>query len=138
MALRLSGAPARTSISGVMKTHRMFNLLWLALIGAVLSLASLARASSDVPPELADARTDLEKAWNPAGDPPSPADRTKLLNAALDLLKKAPSGSGTYWRHIQAARKFINSALYELQKGDPDQKATDLIHSAVSEVRDIT
>jgi hypothetical protein len=120
-----------------MKFPRIFGLLWILVLVLLLGFSSAVLAD-DSAPMLNDARADLEKAWNPGGDPPSVADRTKLLKDALALLKQAPRGPGLYSRHLQAAKRFINSALYELDKGDVDKKATDLIHSAVEEVRDIT
>jgi hypothetical protein len=117
-----------------MKNRRLLNYLCLAAVGALLSLPSLARAS-DLP-MLDDARDLLEKAWNPGGDTPSDADRIQLLNAALADLQKTPRGH--YHHHLEDALAFVKSALYQLQKGDPDHKAGDIIRSALDEVRDLT
>ena len=113
----------------------MLSFLWLAILGAFLGLSSPAHAV-DGDPMLNDAREQLEKAWNPGGNAPSNADRIDLLNSALDLLKKAQSGR--YSRHRIDCMGFIKSALYELDKGDPDHKAGDYIHSAVGQIRDMT
>jgi len=117
-----------------MKTRCLVSFFGIAVLGAFLSLSSPAHASDN--PMLDDARADLEKAWNPGGDAPSDADRITLLKSALQLLKDAPLGH--YHRHRIDAIGFIKSALYELDKGDPDHKAADFIHSAVTEIRDIT
>jgi hypothetical protein len=124
-----------------MKFQRIHIYLWIAFIGASLSLLSPAHAMVG-DPMVNEARTDLEKAWNPGDNPPGNADRATLLKAAMNLIKNAPralgTGARTYNRHLRQAVSFIESALSELDKGDPDQKAADLIHSAVNEVRDIT
>jgi hypothetical protein len=115
-----------------MKTTRFLTFFWLALLGVTLILSSPAMADA---PKADDVREILEKAWNPSGDAPSNADRTDMLKQAMKLLKSMTVG---YHGHRMKAMKFIDSALYELDKGDPDHKVTDLIHSAVSEVRDMT
>jgi hypothetical protein len=115
-----------------MKTTRLLALFWIALIGAALNLTSPVFADA---PKADDVREILEKAWNPSGDAPSNADRTDMLKQAMKLLKSMTVG---YHGHRIKAMKFIDSALYELDKGDPDHKVTDLIHSAMNEVRDMT
>jgi len=118
-----------------MKTRCLSSFFGLAILGAFLSLSSLALADVD-DPLLNDARANLEKAWNPGGDPPSDDDRVALLKSALADLKKVPPGG--YHGHRMKAIDFIQSALFELDKGDPDHKAGDYIHSAVEEIRNIT
>jgi hypothetical protein len=124
-----------------MKSHRLLIVLGLAAFAVYLGFCLPAHAMVG-DPMVNEARTDLEKAWNPAGNQPSNADRATLLKAAMNLIKRAPralgTGARTYNRHLRQAVSFIESALSELDKGDPDQKAGDFIHSAVSEVRDIT
>lgn len=117
-----------------MKACSILNVFWLALIGLFLGLSSPAQAEGD--PLLNKARDLLHKAWNPDGDAPNDADRTAMLKSALTLLKKAPPGA--YHGHKLKAIEFINSALFELQKGDPDHKVTDYIRNALDQVRDIT
>lgn len=74
----------------------------------------------------------VHQAWNPAGDPPSNADRTDLLDQALKLAQDAPD------HHLKGHRVQaildIKAALDELAKGDPDHKAVEYIHDADSEL----
>ena len=124
-----------------MKTHRILSILILAVVGAWISLSLPAYAMVG-DPGVNKARADLEKAWNPAGVPPGTADRAALLTEAMNLIQQAPralgTGARTYNRHLRQAVSFIKSALSDLDQGDPDQKAAELIHSAVDEVRDVT
>jgi len=113
-----------------MKCRHLLAILGLAVLSAFMGMPAHADD-----PMVNEAQSDLEKAWNPAGDPPSNDDRTALLKSALGLLQKVPA---IYHGHRVKAMGFIQDALLELQKGDSDQKATDLIHSAVDEVRDMS
>jgi hypothetical protein len=116
---------------------RILSLLSLAMIGISLGLSSQAFGDDD--PVLAtmnQAHDLLHKAWGAGADTPrSTQDRIDLLKQAKDILKHAPPTP--YYRHRKEAIRFINAALFELDKGDPDKKATDYIRSADSQVRDI-
>jgi hypothetical protein len=117
-----------------MKTHRVLRLVWFAVLGVIFSFSSLAYAAGD--PLVNEARDQLHAALNPGDDgPPSNADKTKLLKSAQDLLKKAP---GVFHGQRQKALQYIKSALFELGRGDPDQKADDYIQQALNEVISIT
>ena len=105
----------------------------LAVLGVFLWLGSLAHADN---PLLSDAADDLHQALNPGGDAPSVADRTKLVQAALQSLQKVPRGG--YHGHLKNAITLVQSALDVLDKGDPDNKASEYIHEAWDEVREIS
>ncbi len=116
-----------------MKTHHVLNLVWFAILGAILIFSSPAYAAGD--PLIDKARDQLHEILNPSGDPLSDADKTALLKSALSLLQKsAPVYHGQRARAIEA----IKLALEELSKGDPDHKAQRLIRQALDYVRDIT
>jgi hypothetical protein len=116
-----------------MINRSILNPFLLAVLGAFLGLGSLAHADN---PLLNDAADDLHQALNPGGDVPSVADRTKLVQAALQSLQKVPLGG--YHGHLKDAITFVQSALDALGKSDPDNKASEYIHEAWDEVREIS
>jgi hypothetical protein len=116
-----------------MKTYNVLNLVWLAILGAILIFSSPAYAAGD--PLIDKARDQLHQALNPGGDPPSNADRTALLKSALALLQKS---APVYRGQRAKAIEDVKLALEALSKGDPDHKAKELIREALDYVRDIT
>lgn len=116
-----------------MKTSNVLAMVWVAILGSVLFFSSPAYASGD--PLIEKARDLLHEAWNPAGDPPSDAKRTELLNSALENLKKS---AAVYHGQRAKAIEKVKLALEEISKGDKDGKAKDYIRDAVDLLRDIT
>jgi len=116
-----------------MINRSILSLFLLAVLGAFLGLGSLAHADN---PLLNDAADDLHQALNPGGDVPSVADRTQLVQAALQALRKVPIGG--YHGHLKNAITSIQAALDVLGKGDPDNKAGEYIREALDQVRDIS
>jgi hypothetical protein len=115
-----------------MKTNRA--VLLPSFFVLILLLSAPLRAVDIDNPIAFQARTKLEQVWNP-DQPLSNAAKTKLLQQALDLLHKSPRATHGDRRRAMEA---IKSALYELERGDPDHKADDYIHTAVDQVRDMT
>ncbi|MCE0522778.1 MAG: hypothetical protein LV480_07695 [Methylacidiphilales bacterium] len=75
----------------------------------------------------------VHQAWNPAGDPPSYAQRTDLLTQAMKLLQNVPQH---YLKGLRVqAINDIKAALYEIKQGDPNNKATSYIRDADSRIR---
>jgi hypothetical protein len=106
----------------------------LVLIGVASLIFSFSALADDPTPDMLNQALDLvHQAWNPGGDAPSNAQRTDLLTRALKLAQQAPD------RHLKMHRaqaiQDIDLALAEIQKGDPDQKATGYIRDADSELR---
>ena len=80
----------------------------------------------------------LHQAWGESTDtPPTNSERITLLTKAEALIKKAPSTPARYRRYRVDALQDIASALAELKKGDPDKKASDYIHAADEEIRNL-
>ena len=109
----------------------------LSKIGAcaLLALLSLSPARADIHSMAEDAHHDLEKALNPGGDPPSDAERTSLINSALDLMKNFPPIRRE--RRVIEARDSLKAALEEIKNGDPDHAAANDIRDADSIIRDL-
>jgi hypothetical protein len=116
-----------------MKTHSVLNLVWFAILGAILGFSSPAHAAGD--PLINQARDQLHQALNPGGNAPSDADKTALLKSALTFLQKSPA---IYRGQRKRAIEDVTAALFELGRGDPDHKTNDYIRKALDEVRDIT
>jgi hypothetical protein len=115
-----------------MKTSLNFRVLAVAVVGAALSLGAPVYGMDD---DMLNQALDLvHQAWNPGGDPPSDADRTNLLTKALTLTQNAPE------HHVRGHRVQaildIKAALAMIKDGDPDHKATEVIHDAADELRD--
>jgi hypothetical protein len=115
-----------------MKKSLVFKSFMMVVTAA--GLATFTPLWGDENVDLLNKAEDLvHQAWNPAGDPPSIEDRTKMLTDAMKLAQEAPD------HHLKGHRVQavldIKAALAELQKGDPDHKATEFIHDADSELR---
>ena len=106
-----------------------------SLLLAVISLAlSFSPIRADDNTDMLNKALDLvHQAWNPAGDPPSDAQRTDLLNQALKLAQAAPDHH--LKKHRVQAILDIKAALTEIQGGDADHKAADYMQDADSELR---
>ncbi len=102
-----------------------------AVIGLAISFSPL--VADDNTDMLNKALDLVHQAWNPAGDPPSDAQRTDLLNQALKLAKAAPDHH--LRNHRVQAILDIKAALTEIQAGDADHKAADYMQDADSELR---
>lgn len=111
-----------------MKTHRILNLLWLAVLGALWSFSSPAHADSMV----SDARDLLVQALQSSDDDSSDSDPAKLLDSARGILQHLPPAN--YHGHRQNAIDFINSALFQIKKDDPYHKVHDYIHKALEQL----
>jgi hypothetical protein len=105
-------------------------------MGLVFSFSSPVLADDPVLDTFTQAHNYLLKALGAGPDSvPSIAERIDLVKQAQAVLKNAPPAH--YGHHRKSALGFIKSALFELGKGDPDNRATDYIRSADSEVRDV-
>ena len=82
---------------------------------------------------LEQARDLVHQALSPGGDQPSDAQRTDLLTQAKTLAQKSPD-TRTRGHRVRAIHDIV-AALFELQRGDPDNKAKDYIRDADSELR---
>jgi hypothetical protein len=117
-----------------MKNSLLRSVLLVTAMSAVLGLsAPLFGEAGDALNQALDL---VHKAWNPAGDPPPNDQRTDLLNKAYKLCANYPDHR--LKGHRVAAMRDIKAALDEIQKGDPDKKATEFIHNADSELRTAT
>ena len=116
-----------------MKTHTILTLAWFTVLGAILSLSSPAFAEPD--PLIVQARDQLHQALDASGPPQSNDDKTAHLKSALELLKQSPA---VYRGQRMRAIQFVKSALFEVGRGDPDNKANDYIYKALDELRLIT
>jgi hypothetical protein len=78
----------------------------------------------------------VHQAWNPSGEALDMSNdkRTDLLTQAMKILQASPNHH--LKKHRVNAIAAIKSALEELKKGDPDNKAAEFIHTADSELRD--
>jgi hypothetical protein len=112
-----------------MKIHPIGNFLWLAVLGASLSLASLARADGSM---VNDARDLLVQALHATDDDSSGDDPAKLLDSAKGILQHLPPAN--YHGHRQNAINLINAALFQIKKGDPYQKVHDEINHALEQL----
>ncbi len=114
-----------------MKTSPFLNAFWILLLSAVLSMATPLFAESHA--MVNDAMDLVHKAWNPEGTPPPDPQKVKLLKQAAELLSNAPPA--TYDGHKKKAMRYINSALFEIKRGDPDHKVIDYIQDAEQQLR---
>ncbi len=112
-----------------MKTSLIRRLL-IPLVSVVLSFTS-PLFGEDTTDMLSKARDLVQKA-NPAGNPPSDAQRIESLTQALKLAQDAPN------HHLKGHRvkmiQDIRAALTEIRKGDPDHKAHGYLCDADSEL----
>jgi len=112
-----------------MKTHRLLNLLWLAVLVALWSFSSPAHADSMV----SDARDLLVQAQHATDDDTSSdGDPAKLLDSARGILQHLPPAN--YHGHRQNAINFINAALFQIKKDDPYHKVHDFIQKALEQL----
>jgi hypothetical protein len=77
----------------------------------------------------------LHQAMNPGGDAPSDAERTSLLQAALEELKDLPFGHWGHWGHRNAAISDVKMALDALKSGNENREVYNDIRDADAEVR---
>ena len=105
--------------------------LWIGLIVVAMGLATPLFAESHA--MVNDAMDLVHKAWNPEGTPPPDPQKVKLLKQASELLSNAPPA--TYDGHKKKAMRYINSALFEIKRGDPDHKVIDYIQDAEQQLR---
>jgi hypothetical protein len=112
-----------------MKTHRLCQVLGLAILAVFWSLSSPAHAKSMV----SDARELLEKASQSGDDATvNDSDLPKTLTSARGLLQHLPPAN--YHGHRQNAIDFINAALFQIKKNDPYHKVHDYIHKALEQL----
>jgi hypothetical protein len=117
-----------------MKNTFILNTAGAAVLAVLLSFSAPAFGdSSDDGDMLSKAEDLVHQAWNPGGDPPSNAQRTDLLNQALQLTQAEPDHH--LKKHRAQAMMDIKSALDELKNGDPNNKAVEFIRDADSELR---
>ena len=114
-----------------MKKSFALNLLLVAILGVCLTFASPALAVSHV--LMLQAQDLIHQAWNPGGKAPSNAKRIKLLNEALQLMADDPYVG--YNGHKKKAIRYINSAIIEMNLGDPYDKVNDYLQDAVDQCR---
>jgi hypothetical protein len=119
-----------------MKSKSVVSLVGLAVIGLFFNFSPVALGDDADTATMTQAHDLLHQALGiDDTTPPSDADRTNLLNQAKALLQNAPPAH--YHRHRLNAIKYIDAALFELGRSDPDHKVMDYIRSADSEVRDV-
>ena len=105
-------------------------VLCLSLFGFLLYFAPSAQAD-DNDDMVLTVENQLTQATTASG-----SERENLLNEAMKNLKHIPGetskrNKGT----VKSAASYISSALFEIKKGDPDNKVIDFIHDALEVVR---
>jgi hypothetical protein len=112
------------------RTSFVRNTLLVVLIGAALSFS---------PPVFGDDTDMLKKALdlvhqveNPAGNPPTDAQRIDLLTQAIALAQEAPNHR--LKGHRVLAIQAIRGALAEIRSGDPNHKVAAFLQTADAEM----
>jgi len=114
-----------------MKKSLALNLLWVAILGALLTYSSPVFGVSHV--MMLQAQDLIHQAWNPSGKKPSDAKRLKLLNQALQLFADDPYEG--YGGHKKKAIRYVHAAIDQINLGDPDNKVNDYLQDAVDQCR---
>jgi len=116
-----------------MKTSFILKAFVIAILSGLLSLSAPVFGGNTSTDLLHQAFDLVHQAANPGGDPPPNDQRTDLLSQALKLLADVPDHH--LRGHRVEAMRDINAALALIKNGDPDNKASDAIREALSELR---
>ena len=113
-----------------MRTSFVRSTFLFAIVSAALGFAL--PVFGDDPDLLSKALDLVHQVENPAGNPPTDAQRIDLLTQAITLAQEAPNHR--LKGHRVLAIQAIRGAIAEIRSGDPNHKAATYLHTADSEL----